>query len=375
MPNPQTTRRDFMRATGASLAAASIGSTLTSADQGAAQTPPARTFGYAIVGIGSLAESDILPAFANTQRSRVMGLVSGDAAKAKETAAQYGVPERGIYTYDTFDRIADNPDIDAVYIVLPNNLHAEYTIRAHKAGKHVIVEKPMANTVADCEAMIAAAKAANRQLLVGYRLRYEPFTQAMVRMQREKEFGDTRAIVCEAGFSIGNPAQWRLQKAAAGGGSMMDIGIYAVNAARYLSGEEAVEVNATESTDRNDPRFKEVEDTIHFHMKFPSGLIASCISSYGVNLNRFRVHAQRGSFEMEPAWSRTGLRLRVTRGNVVEQRYLPQRDHFALMMDHLAESAAAGKAPLTDGIDGLNDMKVIEAVYESVRRRQPVSIA
>ena len=183
MSNSTTTRRDFMRATGVSLAAASLGSSLVSADQGGPnQPPPARTFGYAIVGIGSLAEGSILPAFANTQRSRLMGLVSGDMAKARETGAQYGVPERGLYTYDTFDRIADNPDIHAVYIVLPNNLHAEYTIRAHKAGKHVLVEKPMANSVADCEAMIAAAKAAGRQLVVGYRLRYEPFTQAMIRM-------------------------------------------------------------------------------------------------------------------------------------------------------------------------------------------------
>jgi glucose-fructose oxidoreductase len=196
----------------------------------------------------------------------------------------------------------------------------------------------------------------------------------MIRMGREKEFGETRAIVAEAGFNIGNPAQWRLQKAAAGGGSMMDIGIYAVNAARYLSGEEPIEVNATEYSDRNDPRFKEVEDTIHFHMKFPSGVIASCISSYGVNLNRCRVHAQRGSFEMEPFWSRDGLRLRVMRGNIVEQRYLPQRDHFALMMDHLAEAATKNVAPLTDGVDGRNDMKVIEAVYESVRQGRPVKI-
>jgi predicted dehydrogenase len=376
MSNSHTTRRDFMRATGVSLAAATLGSSVAAAEQGGPnQPPPARTFGYAVVGIGSLAEGSILPAFANTQRSRLMGLVSGDMAKARETGAQYGVPERGLYTYDTFDRIADNPDIHAVYIVLPNNLHAEYTIRAHKAGKHVLVEKPMANTVADCEAMIAAATAAGKQLLVGYRLRYEPFTQAMIRMAREKEFGETRAIVAEAGFNIGNPAQWRLQKATAGGGSMMDIGIYAVNAARYLSGEEPVEVNATESTDKNDPRFKEVEDTIHFHMKFPSGVIASCLSSYGVGLNRARVHAQRGSFEMEPFWSSNNLRLRVMRGNVVEQRYLPQRDHFALMMDHLAQAGTNNTAPLTDGIDGRNDMKVIEAVYESVRTGRPVRIA
>lgn len=376
MSTPNTTRRDFMRATGASIAAASLGAPLAAAGQGGPnQASPARTFGYAVVGIGSLAEGSILPAFANTTRSRVMGIVSGDIAKARETAAQYGVPERGVYTYDTFDRIADNPDIDAVYIVLPNNLHAEYTIRAHKAGKHVLVEKPMANTVADCDAMIAAASAAGKQLLVAYRLRYEPFTQAMVKMARDKEFGEIRALGCEAGFNIGNPAQWRLTKATAGGGSMMDIGIYAVSAARYLSGEEPILINATEHTDKADPRFKEVEDTIHFHMEFPSGVIASCISSYTANLNRFRVYAQRGSFEMEPAWNSSGLRLRVMRGNIVEQRYLPQRDHFALMMDHLAQSAAANTAPLTNGADGRNDMRVIEAVYESVRTGRPVKLA
>jgi predicted dehydrogenase len=375
MPGSQTTRREFIRTTGASLAAASLAAT---AAEGALQqppAPPARPFGYAIVGIGSLAESDILPAFAVTRHARLTGLVSGDLDKAKQVAAQYGVPERGIYSYDTFDRIADNPDIDAVYIVLPNNLHAEYTIRAHKAGKHVLVEKPMANTVAECESMMAAAAEAKRELMVAYRLRYEPFTQEMIRLGRERELGAIRALGCEAGFRIGNPNQWRLSKSAAGGGSMMDIGIYAVNAARYLSGEEPVEVMATESTDRNDPRFKEVEDTIHFHMRFPSGVIASCISSYNVMLNRYRVYADRGSYEMEPAWNRTGLRMRVLRGSTVEHRHLPQRNHFALMMDHLAESVANGTTPLTDGRDGLNDRRGIAAVYEAARTGRPVPLA
>jgi predicted dehydrogenase len=332
-----------------------------------------RPFGIAVVGIGSLTERAILPAFAACQHARVTGLVSGDVDKARQLAARYGVPDRGIYSYDTYDSIAGNPDIDAVYIVLPNNLHADYTIRAHKAGKHVLVEKPMANTVA--AAIIAAATEANRQLMVAYRLRYEPFTRAMIQMAREEELGPVRALGCEAGFDIAPPGQWRLSKTAAGGGSMMDIGIYAVNASRYLSGEEPVEVTATESTNRNDPRFSEVEDTVHFHMRFPSGVIASCISSYGFDVSRFRVYAQRGSFEMEPAWNLTGLRMRVMRGDIVEQRYLPQRNHFAPMMDHLAESVAAGTPVLTGGIEGLNDMKVIEAVYESMKTRRPVSVA
>lgn len=374
MSNTKATRRDFLRTTGASFAAAPFSTTLATAQTGGAP-PPSRTFGYAIVGLGSLSLSDILPAFAHATRSRVTGLVSGDVEKSRALAAQYGVPERGLYSYDTYDRIADNPDIDAVYIVLPNNMHAEYTIRAHKAGKHALVEKPMANTVKDCEAMIAAAKAANRHLAVAYRLRYEPYTQAMIEMARDQEFGSTKVILCDAGFNIGNPNQWRLTKAMGGGGSMMDIGIYSVNAARYLAGEEPAEVFGMDYSTPGDPRFKEVEETINFQMRFPSGVLANCVSSYGTPLNRFRVHAERGSFEMEPAYSRTGLRMRVFRGSTVEHRHLPQRDHFALMMDHLAECAANNTRPLTDGEDGRNDMRVIEAIYESVKTRRPVMIA
>lgn len=332
-------------------------------------------FGFAVVGLGELTESDILPAFASTKRARLVALVSGDRKKAEAFAARYGVPESGVYTYDTFDRIADNPDIDAVYIVLPNNMHAEYAVRACRAGKHVLVEKPMATSVKECETMIAAAKEAGKLLSVAYRLRYEPYTREMIRMAREKAFGATRVICAEAGFSIGHPGQWRLSKEAAGGGSMMDIGIYAVNAARYLAGEEPVEVTAFESTNREDPRFKEVEDTITWQMRFPGGILANCVSSYGAPFDRFRVHAERGSFELEPGLARRGLRMRVSQEGRMEPKELPQVDHFAAMMDDLAECAATGKAVLTDGMDGLNDLRVIEAVYESARLgRRPVRI-
>jgi glucose-fructose oxidoreductase len=372
MPGTRATRRDFLKTTGASVAAVSMAGAVVAQEPAA---PPARTFGYAVVGIGNLAESDILPAFANSKRARITGLVSGDADKARAVAKQYGVPDRGIYSYDTFDRIAENPDIDAVYIVLPNNLHAQYAIRGFKAGKHVLVEKPMANTVTECDAMIAAGKAAGRQLAVAYRLRYEPFTQAMIKIGRDQELGKVKGVQCDSGFSIGANAGWRLSKSVAGGGSMMDIGIYSVNAARYLSGEEPVEVFGMQHNTPNDPRFKEVEETINFQMRFPSGVLANCVSSYGYSLNRFRVFAERGSYELEPAWSRTGLRLRVLRGNAVEQRYLRQVDHFAAMMDHLAEAVANTTPVLTDGADGRNDMRVIEAVYESVRTGRPVSLA
>jgi len=345
-----------------------------SAAQAQPTTPPAKTFGYAVVGIGGLSVSDILPAFAHTKHARLTGLVSGTPDKVKAIAAQYGVPDTGIYSYDTYDRIADNPDIHAVYIVLPNNMHAEYTIRAHKAGKHVLVEKPMANTVKDCEAMIAAGKAANKHLAVAYRLRFEPYTQAMIKMVRDKELGKAKVILCEAGFNTRNPDQWRLKKAMGGGGSMMDIGIYSVNAARYLSGEEPTEVYGMEYSTPGDPRFKEVEETITFQMRFPSGVLANCVSSYGTNLNRFRVHAENGSFEMEPAYNRRALGMRVFRGNTIEQRSLREPDHFAAMMDHLAECAATNTRPIIDGEDGRNDMRVIEAIYESVKTNRPVAL-
>lgn len=374
MPTTNTSRRDFLRATGASVAAVPFAATAATAQPAPAQ-PPARTFGYAVVGLGGLSLSDILPAFAHTKRARLTGLVSGSVDKARALAAQYGVPDKGLYSYDTYDRIADNPDIDAVYIVLPNNMHAEYTVRAHKAGKHVLVEKPMANTVRECDEMIAAASAASRHLAVAYRLRFEPYTRAMIKMARGNEYGRTKVILCEAGFNIGNPDQWRLTKKMGGGGSMMDIGIYAVNAARYLSGEEPTEVYGMEYTTPNDPRFREVEETITFNMRFPSGTLANCVSSYGTPLNRFRVHAEKGSFEMEPAYSRRALGLRVFRGNVVETRNMREPDHFAAMMDHLAECAATNTRPLIDGEDGRNDMKVIEAVYESVRTNRPVKMA
>jgi glucose-fructose oxidoreductase len=305
----------------------------------------------------------------------VTALVSGDAAKAKTLATAYGVPASGLYSYDTYDRLKDNPDVDIVYVVLPNSMHPEYTVRAHTAGKHVLCEKPMANTPQECETMIAAAKAAGKKLMIGYRLRYEPYNMAMIRMAREQEFGKPKVILCEAGFSIGDPKQWRLNKQLAGGGSLMDIGIYALNAARYLSGEEPVAINAFSYTTPGDVRFADgVEETINFQLRFPSGILANCVSSYGVGLNRFRVHAEKASFELEPALSYSDLRMRVIRGGTVELRSLPERNHFALEMDHMAECVKGNTEPRTPGEEGLKDLRAMMAIYEAARTGKTVMV-
>ncbi len=374
MRKPATTRRQFLGATGLSLAAASLVGSRVGA-QPRLPGPPENKLGFAIVGLGSLAINQILPAFAHCRHARVTALVSGDAAKAKTLATAYGVPASGLYSYDSYDRLGDNPDVDIVYVVLPNSMHPEYTVRAHRAGKHVLCEKPMANTPQDCETMIAAAGAAGKKLMIGYRLRYEPYNMAMIDMVRKAEFGKTKVILCEAGFSIGDPKQWRLNKTLAGGGSLMDIGIYALNAARYLSGEEPTAVNAFSYTTPGDPRFSAgVEETINFQLRFPSGILANCVSSYGVGLNRFRVHAEKAAFQLEPALSYSDLRMQVIRGGVVELRSLPERNQFALEMDHMAECVKGNTEPRTPGEEGLRDLRAMMAIYEAARSGQTVAL-
>lgn len=224
--------------------------------------------------------------------------------------------------------------------------------------------------------MIAAAKAASRKLMIGYRLRYEPFNQALIKYAQDTtEFGSTRIILADAGFNIGDPKQWRLRRPMAGGGSLMDIGIYALNAARYLTGEEPVAVNAMMHSTPNDPRFVEVEENITFQLRFPSGVLANCTSSYGAGLNRYRVFKPRGSAELEPALSYTGLRMRVFRGGTLEERVLPQRDQFAAEMDHFARAIIGNTEPLTPGEEGLKDMRVIRAIYDAAKGGKAVSLS
>jgi predicted dehydrogenase len=371
------TRRRFLAKGGQGLVATNALAALWSARAAAQQVPepPGKKLGWAVVGLGSLSINQILPAFAKCEKSKVVALVSGHPEKAQKLALRYGVDPKSIYDYKSYDSLKDNPEVDVVYVVLPNGMHAEYTIRAHQAGKHVLSEKPMANTPADCEAMIAAARKAGRKLMVAYRCRYEPFNREMIRMAREQELGPVKVIVADHGFNIGDPKQWRLNRALAGGGSLMDIGIYSLQAARYVTGEEPTEVNALAYNTPGDERFKEVEETINFQLRFPGGALANCTSSYGfAGQNRYRVIATKGWFELEPATSYTGLKMRVRRGNATEERDLPVRDHFALEMDHMSECVMESKEPLTPGEEGLRDLRVMMAIYEAAKSGKTVKL-
>ncbi|SOB86534.1 glucose-fructose oxidoreductase [Sphingomonas guangdongensis] len=348
---------------------------LAAARTSAQSRPPARKLGYAIVGLGYYATQQIMPQFRNCRHSRLVALVSGTPEKLARYGAEYGVPARNRYDYKSFDRIRDNPDIDIVYVVLPNNMHAEYTIRAARAGKHVMCEKPMAVSVAECQAMIAACRAAGRKLMIGYRSRFEPHNRLAIELARKGEVGPTRVIIAQHGFDA-KPNQWRLDRRMAGGGSMMDIGIYSLNAARYLTGEEPVSVTAVDSTDRRDPRFASVEDRVSFQLTFPSGIIADCLSSYSSNHNGYRVAGTEGHIDLEPATSYTGQRMSIRRGDQTSVRTVPPGDvnQFAGQLDHLSQCVIDGTDPIVGGEEGLADLRLIEAVYRAAREGRAVRL-
>ena len=325
--------------------------------------------GIALVGMGNYATNQLAPALQETQLCKLAGIVTGTPAKATSWQERHPDLEGHVYNYETFDRIAEDDAIDIVYVVLPNSMHAEYTIRAAEAGKHVICEKPMAVSVAECQAMIDACEAARRKLYIGYRLHYEPHNVEAMRLGQEKVFGELKYIQNAFGFRIGDPTQWRLKKALAGGGALMDVGIYAIQATRYVTGEEPVQVTAQEF--KTDPvKFAEVDETITWQLTFPSGCVANCSTSYAAHAERLYAAAENGWLELRPAYGYGGIRGQTSDGPMVFPRVNQQARH----MDAIAESIINGHDLLIDGYEGMRDMKIIEAIYESIQTGAPVSL-
>jgi len=373
----EITRRGFISRVGQGVLAASIPGALLKPAQAQLKVPdpPGKKLGWAVVGLGSLSINQILPAFAKCEKSKVVAFVSGHPDKASKLALRYGVDPKNIYNYENYDSIKNNPEVDVIYVVLPNGMHAEYTVRGLQAGKHVLCEKPMANTPAECQQMIDAAHKVDRKLMIAYRCRYEPYNREAIRIARSGELGPTQMILADAGFRIGDPKQWRLNKQMAGGGSLMDIGIYALNASRYLTGEEPKEVNAMIYSTPGDLRFKEVEEHVTFQLRFPSGILANCSSSYGYfHQSHYRVMGTDVRLGMDPATWYSGLRLWIERDNVIEQRDLPSVDHFAAEMDHMSDCIMQNQQPLTPGEEGLRDLTIIHAIYESARSQKMVTL-
>lgn len=321
-----------------------------------------KKLGIALVGLGSYSTNQLAPALQLTKYCRLAGVVTGSRDKGVQWAGKYGFSEKNIYGYDTMSRLADNPEIDVVYVVTPNGLHAEHTIAAAKAGKHVICEKPMANTVAECDAMIAACKAAGVRLMIGYRLHFEPHHQEFARIGREQEFGPIRQMDGANGFRLGRRV-WRVDAKLAGGGPQMDMGVYVVQAVCMAKGEEApIAATATFDPVTRPELFNEVEEGIRWTLEYADGAVARGHSSYNENMSWFREEGTSGWAKIEQ-FGYSGQVLTTSTG----RREFKPVNHQAAQLDGMALSLLAGEPSRVPGEMGRRDMVITEAIYASAK--------
>ena len=344
-----------------------------------APLPPETRVGFAIMGLGRLSLEEILPAFAACTSARPVALVSGRPEKARTVAAQYGIPGEAVYGYDEVQRLAQNPQVQAVYVVTPNGRHRDDVLAVARAGKHVLCEKPMANTAAEAREMVAACHAAGVKLMIAYRCQYEVFNREAIRLIRSGELGRPRVLEAVNTQVQGPGSQWRLKAPLAGGGALPDIGLYCLNGVRAMLGEEPVEVFARIVNPEGDDRYATVEETMVFMLRFPSGAIANCATSYGAHESKdLRIRLETGWIDLENAFAYRGQRMRVARrkgkDEAVEELRLGAKNQFALEIDHFAACILQGGVPRTPGEEGLQDQVLMEALYRSAREGGPVAI-
>ncbi len=381
----KTSRRSFLTQTAITAAGIAIAPSILSNKIINKPKYTGKKLNIALVGLGRYAAilADGLQA---SQYCTLAGVVTGHAEKGEAWKKQYNLPDKNIYNYENFDSIANNKDIDVIYVVLPNAMHKEYTIRAAKAGKHVICEKPMAISSKECIEMIEACKQAGVQLAIGYRLHYEPYNLEMKRLGQQKVFGEVRYVEAGLGyqtinfeganagkdFNINDPLEWRLNKRWSGGGALMNLGVYCVQAGRYILGENPVSVTAQYGAIHDARRFAQVEETILWQAQFNSGAVANCNSSYGYNIDRLYAAAANGFFELAPAISYGPFKGTTSNGDM----------HFADINQQAAQLDGIGKLilenkPLPDhicGKEGLTDLCIMEAIYKAADTAGKVNV-
>jgi glucose-fructose oxidoreductase len=359
--NSNSSRREFLRRLtlgGTAVAAGFSFPNILSAEN-AARKP----LGVALLGLGNYATNNLAPALRETKWCRLAGVVSGHPEKIAKWQKNFSLLENNCYSYENFDRIADNKDIDVVYVVTPNTLHRDFVVRAAKAGKHVICEKPMGGTVADADAMIAACQAANVKLSVGYRMHFDPYVKEMMRLQREKDFGDFMKLTGNFSFVFGKRA-WRVEKKLSGGGPLMDVGIYVIQAACMAAGATPIAATALEEPKERPEFFLDVEEAISFKLEFPNGAVLNAKTSYNDYANTFRAEGAKGWIEfVNNAFSYRVGEVQTSKGPLS----FPVVNQQASQMDDFADCLATGRESEVGGEMGRRDMKIIEAIYRSAK--------
>lgn len=331
--------------------------------------------GYAVVSLGGIAQSAVLPAFKHSKKAALAALVSGDRNKAKKLARKFGAPK--IYTYDEYEACLHDPAVDAVYLASPNGLHFEQTLAAAAAGKHVLCEKPMANTVEECRRMVDECRKHRVRLMIAYRKYFEPSSLALKRLITAGKLGPLRLI--QSAFTImirpGKREGWGFDPALAGGGALPDVGVYCVNTARWLTELDPVEAEAYAWI--TDPRFSEaIDQHVAFRLNFPGGLVMQATASFGAaQASSLQVHGEKGWAALNPAypWNEKRRLFGMVGGRRLDKTFgiVPE---FAMELDAFAGSIIEGRDPEPDGVQGLRDVAVMEAIYRAARERRAVPI-
>ena len=350
-------RRSFIKKTTAGIITALAAPAIISCANGNESNK--KKLGLALMGLGYYSTDILAPSIQMCKNVYLAGIVTGTPSKAEAWKTKYNLKDENIYNYENFDEIIKNDEIDIVYVVVPNALHKEFTIRAAKAGKHVICEKPMAPTVADCKEMIAACKANNVQLTIGYRMHFEPYTQEIMRLAKDKDYGEIRHISTGAAFNMNFFDSWKSKKEL-NGGSMMDMGVYPLQAARYATGEEPISVSA--QTFKIRPDKIEADEVTSFQLQFPGGTVATCATGFHANFNYLKVFCENGWYELDPFSSYNGIQGKKSNGEFK----FPEVNQQARQMDEVAWCLINDKPMRVTGDEGVKDIIVVEKIWESI---------
>jgi len=329
-----------------------------------------KQLGVCLVGLGQYSATVLAPALQFTKHCKLTGIVTGSPHKIPKWQKNYRIADKNVYSYDTMHRIANNPDIDVIYIVVPTGLHAKYAIEAANTGKHVWCEKPMAKTESECQSIIAACAKNKVKLSIGYRMQHEPNTKQVIAWANTKPYGKINTVRAEIGYNVRNPAKtWRLNSKL-GGGTMYDLGVYALNAARYATGEEPISVSATQMTTR--PKiFTETDETTHFTLVFPSGAIAHGKTSVGISMHELYVDCENGWYTLAPFSMYAGVQGKTSDGKLLNNYIKSQQ---AQQMDDDSLAILNNTPVMVPGEEGMKDIKIVEAIYKSAKTGQLINL-
>jgi glucose-fructose oxidoreductase len=367
------TRRELLLGAVAGGAALAGGIACGASSTGPSSTPQApgrRPLGVALLGLGDYSQSQLAPALRLTKHCNLRGIVTGSPNKIEPWQKDYTIEDRNVYDYDSLPRIADNPDIDVVYVVVPTALHARYAIMAAEAGKHVWCEKPMAMTVEECQSIILACKANRVSLAIGYRMQHEPNTQTVMQFAREKPYGAIQRVRAIAGDRSNGKNGWRMQRAM-GGGALYDMGVYSVNAIRYATGEEPVRVIRARQWAERPELFSEVDEISEFELELPSGAAAYGKASRADKENILRVDAEHGWYQLEPMQAYEGVQGETSDGKKLDREVDKQQ---ARQMDDEALAILEQRPPMVPGEEGQRDIRVIQAIIQAAQSGSAVAL-